>query len=84
MVTATKLSPTKLQAVDVIDEETLSLTALLIRAMSAALLLPLMNPVTIAIATIPQEERRRKEIKFFMRENKVLLLSVRSELYDLP
>jgi hypothetical protein len=36
------------------------------RAIRAALLLPLRNPVTIAIATIPQEERRRKEIRFIL------------------
>jgi hypothetical protein len=60
VISATIASPAKPHAIEVSEEEALPPTARLIRAIRPALLPPLKNPVTIAIATIPQEERRRK------------------------
>jgi hypothetical protein len=64
VIKATIASPTKPQAIDVRRDVASLLVARLIKAIRLALLPPLSKPVVMAIATIPQEERRRKEIKF--------------------
>jgi hypothetical protein len=63
VMSATNANPTKPQIIIFKEEPGLLVATLLIKAIKAALLPPLRNPVAIAIAIIFQEERSRKEIK---------------------
>jgi hypothetical protein len=60
VIKATVTKPTKPQAIVVRGAALLLLAALLMRAINPALLPPLKKPVIMAIATIVQEERKRK------------------------